>query len=83
MIRITISVMALILSGCSPETKSENDIPYAQFVLSNSSIACRDGVQYLVYAEFNRLGVTPRYKKDGTLYQCSVKPATFEEVPLD
>jgi len=74
--------LLLFLSACGEPI----EIPGYEGAQRNMDLlepVCRDGVQYL-YGNFGHGSVvTPRMKPDGTVYRCTLKPATFKQEPVE
>lgn len=85
--RFAVLVAVLALAGCgTPEEQQAYATQSAERYLASLTIACRDGVQYLVGLAGNASVLTPRMKPDGTTYRCEVRPTQPSEprqVPVD
>lgn len=71
---LCITLMMLLVTGCTAEGESrqENPQPVSKInTISNSSIYVfvdpDTGVNYIVYAGYEKGGITPRYNPDGTI----------------
>lgn len=80
--KILLITALVILAGCNEVPKDYGSrVKFINYEKRNSitlGVICVDGVEYLYSSGGNSFGITPHYKRDGSLYLCELEVIDYE-----